>query len=117
MNDATLIARLNDVCPTFTQAQKTFDFLRRVRVEGLSLARASVSRAHWYKLRNWLNAAGVSDAQLQDGAPLVRVALDPVKIFDFRVNSERLRLIQQAHAASVDGDVARLHREVFRRSA
>ena len=117
MDDATLISRLREVCPTVGQAQKTLEFLRRVRTEGLSLARSSRSKSQWYNYRNWLNAAGVSDAQLQDGAPLVRVALDPVKIFDFRVESERLRLIQQAHAASVDGDVARLHREVFPRSA
>ena len=116
MDDATLISRLREVCPTVGQAEKTFDFLRRVRTEGLSLARSSRSKSQWYNYRNWLNAAGVSDAQLQDGAPLVRVALDPVKIFDFRVASERLRLIQQDHAASVDGDVARLHREVFPRS-
>lgn len=116
MDDATLISRLRDVCPTVGQAERTFDFLRRVRTEGLSLARSSRSKSQWYNYRNWLNAAGVSDAQLQDGAPLVRVALDPVKIFDFRVASERLRLIQQAHAASVDGDVARLHREVFPRT-
>ena len=117
MDDATLISRLREVCPTVGQAQKTLEFLRRVRTEGLSLARSSRSKSQWYNYRNWLNAAGVSDAQLQDGAPLVRVALDSVKIFDFRVESERLRLIQHAHAASVDGDVARLHREVFPRSA
>ena len=117
MDDATLISRLREVCPTVGQAQKTLEFLRRVRTEGLSLARSSRSKSQWYNYRRWLNAAGVSDAQLQDGAPLVRVALDPVKIFDFRVESERLRLIQQAHVASVDGDVARLHREVFSRSA
>jgi len=116
MDDATLISRLCDVCPSESQAGKAFDFLRRVRTDGLSMARLGYSRSHWYNFRRWLNAAGVSDAQLQDGAPLVRVALDPVRIFEFRVESERLRLIQQAHAASVDGDVARLHREVFPRT-
>ncbi|MCL5979511.1 MAG: phage/plasmid replication protein, II/X family [Gammaproteobacteria bacterium] len=114
MNDATLLAKLHDIAPTSGQARKAYGFMLDVRVHGLAIARQKVSLRTWYRYRTLLNAAGVSDAQLQDGAPLVRIALDPVKIREFRPDSARLRLVEQAHQVSMDRDIERLRSYVFR---
>ncbi len=116
MDDSTLITRLKLVCPTDAQACKAFAFLQSVRSLGLSLSRQTISKAQWYRYRAWFEAAGLSDAQLQDGAPLVRVALDPVRIYDFKVESERLKLIELSHSVTLDDEIARLHKEVFKRA-
>jgi len=64
-----------------------------------------------------LLAAGLSDAALQDGAPLVKASLDPVKIREFRPDPVVLRVIEDAHKAMLPGVLDRLRAEVFKIAA
>ncbi len=114
MNDATLMKKLFECAPTPGRAAKAYDFYLRVRGVGFTMARQTVGKSMYYNHRKLLNAVGVSDAMLQDGAPLVRHAVDPVKVRLWNPNSDRLRLVEEMHRLSLRGDVDRLHSEVFK---
>ncbi|MCE5359994.1 MAG: hypothetical protein JJ714_03190 [Acidithiobacillus sp.] len=113
MNDATLLHDLFDKAPTPGQAQAAYDFLCRIRSLGYRHARQSVTKSTFYRHRSLLNACGVSDAMMQDGAPLVRVAIDPVEVRAWRPERALLSVIEGAHPAHMRASVERLHTEVF----
>lgn len=112
MNDSTLLQKCIEVAPTPDRGRKAYQFLLTVRQVGLGHAREMVSQASWYRFRSILRAAGVSDVQMLDGAPLVRVSLDPVKVLEFRPNSQCLRDVETLHRAALVVDVLRLRREL-----
>jgi hypothetical protein len=76
-----------------------------------------VSKSAFYRHRRLLGLAGVSDAMLQDGAPLIRQAPSACNVREFKPSRERLDLVEQAHRAFLPANIDRLHAEVFRRSA
>lgn len=117
MNDDTLIKELLSIAPKPGQALAAFDFYARIRALGFSGARASVSKSAFYRYRRLLGSAGVSDAMLQDGAPLIRSAPSVVNVRAFTPRRERLDLVEQVHAHYLPANIDRLHAEVFRRSA
>lgn len=114
MSDDTLLNSLLVHSKTSLQAQRAFDFYCRIRAVGFVQAKDSVSKASFYRHRKLLNVAGVSDAMMQDGAALVRLPLDPVKVRLWNPHSDRLRLVEQMHRASQRVNIDRLHEEVFR---
>lgn len=114
MTDDTLLISLLRHSSKPVQAQRAFDFYNRIRSVGYVQAKQSVSKSSFYRHRRLLNAAGVSDAMMQDGTALVRVPLDPVKVRLWNPNSDRLRLVEATHAAMQGGNIARLHEEIFR---
>jgi len=113
MNDATLLRDLFDKAPSPGQAQSAYDFLSRVRQLGFAHARKTVSKSAFYRHRALLNSCGVSDAMLQDGAPLIRRSLDPVMVTSWRPAGDVLAVIERAHQAHLSASIERLHREVF----
>lgn len=117
MNDATLLRDLFDTAESPGKAQAAYDWLLRVRQLGFRHAKASVSNATFYRHRALLNSCGVSDAMLQDGAALVRVAIDPVKVREWRPDPALLQVIEATHVANLPFVVDRLHAEVFRAAA
>ena len=114
MTDDTLLTALIKHAPKPVQAQHAFDFYQRTRSLGFVQAKQSVSRATFYRHRRLLNAAGVSDAMMQDGTALIRVPVDPVKVRLWNPNSDRLRLVEATHTALQAGNIDRLHQEVFK---
>jgi len=117
MDDVNLIKALQDVAPSYKQAQAALSFLMLIRTQGLAYAKSTVSTATWYRYRKYFTAAGLSDAALQDGAPLVRVSLDPVKIREYRPDPALLQIIEDAHRRALPEVLHRLRREVFRVAA
>ncbi len=114
MSDDTLFTSLLSHASKPVQAQRAYDFYNRIRAMGFVQAKQSVSKSSFYRFRRLLNAAGVSDAMMQDGTALIRVPLDPVKVRLWNPNSDRLRLVEATHGAMQAGNIARLHEEVFR---
>jgi hypothetical protein len=114
MDDAALMKSLIREAKTPASAARAFDFYVRVRTAGLAMARQTVGKSQFYVHRRLLNAAGVSDAMLQDGAPLVRLPLEATRIRLWNPSSDRLRMVEDIHRAMLPGDVDRLHREVLK---
>jgi hypothetical protein len=117
MNDTNLIKELFNVAPSAKQAQAAFNYLMLIRAQGLAYAKSTVAQRTHYHYRKLLLAAGLSDAALQDGAPLVKASLDPVKIREFRPDPVVLRVIEDAHKAMLPGVLDRLRAEVFKIAA
>jgi hypothetical protein len=63
-----------------------------------------------------LGRAGVSDAMLQDGAPLVRQAPSACNVREFKPLRARLDIVEQAHGLALPFVIARLHEECFRQA-
>lgn len=114
MTDDTLFTALIQHSKTPLQAQRAFDFYCRIRAMGFAQAKHSTSKSAFYRYRKLLNAAGVSDAMMQDGAALIRLPLDPVKVRLWTPDSDRLRLVEKIHRASWQANIDRLHTEVFK---
>ena len=114
MTDDTLLSSLIQHAPNAARAQRAFDFYQRIRTLGFVQAKKMVSKSSFYNHRRLLNAAGVSDAMMQDGTALIRVPVDPIKVRLWNPNSDRLRLVEATHAAMQAGNIARLHAEVFK---
>lgn len=114
MTDDTLFSSLFLHAPTPAQAQRVFDFYQRIRAIGFVQARRTISQPTFSRYRRILNAAGVSDAMMQDGTALIRVPVDPVKVRLWNPNSDRLRLVEATHCAMQAGNIDRLHSEVFK---
>jgi hypothetical protein len=117
MSDDTLISELLSLAKSPGAARAAFQFYTSVRCSGFSSARRSVSKSAFYRHRRLLGLAGVSDAMLQDGAPLIRQAPSACNVREFKPSRERLDLVEQAHRAFLPANIDRLHAEVFRRSA
>ncbi len=114
MTDDTLLSSLIQHAPNAARAQRAFDFYQRIRTLGFVQAKKMVSKSSFYNHRRLLNAAGVSDAMMQDGTALIRVPVDPIKVRLWNPNSDRLRLVEATHAAMQAGNISRLHAEVFK---
>ncbi len=117
MNDDSLIKELFSIAPKPGQARAAFEFYAMVRVLGFSAARSAISQRTFYRHRRLLGSAGVSDAMLQDGAPLIRSAPSSFHVRAFTPRRERLDLVEQVLSHFLPGIIDRLHAEVFRRSA
>ncbi len=120
MDDAKLFRVIFDIAPSPKQAQAALNFLMLIRTQGFAYARSTVSKSAYYRHRSLLLAAGLSDAVLQDGAPLVRVPIDPVVVRDFRASrtfARSLGFIEQAHKASLPLVLERLRSEFFKVAA
>ena len=116
MADDTLLDELLSIAKTPGAARRAADFYRSVRDYGFSAARRSVGKTQFYAHRRLLNLAGVSDAMLQDGAPLIRQAPSACNVREFKPPRERLDLVERAHTLSLPHVIERLHQEVFCRA-
>jgi hypothetical protein len=117
MADDTLILELLKLAKTPGAAHRAMDFYCSVRSLGFSAARRRVGKSQFYVHRRLLGLAGVSDAMLHDGAPLVRSAPSACNVVEFRPSPDRLRYVESAHARALPAVIARLHAEVFRRAS
>ena len=117
MSDDTLLRELLSVAKTPGAARRAFAFYGSIRAYGFSAARQSVGKTQFYAHRRLLGLAGVSDAMLQDGAPLIRQAPSACNVRDFKPSRERLDLLERAHTLSLPHVIDRLHSEVFCRVA
>ena len=117
MSDDTLLKELLSLAKTPGAARAAFAFYGSIRAYGFAAARQSVGKTQFYAHRRLLGLAGVSDAMLQDGAPLVRQAPSACNVREFRPSRERLDLVERAHTLSLPHVIARLHEEVFCRVA
>jgi hypothetical protein len=117
MADDTLLVELLSVAKTPGAARRAFEFYGSVRAFGFAAARQSVGKTQFYAHRRLLGLAGVSDAMLQDGAPLIRQAPSACNVRQFTPPRDRLDLVERAHTLSLPHVIERLHREVFCRVA
>ncbi|MDD5576910.1 MAG: phage/plasmid replication protein, partial [Acidithiobacillus sp.] len=117
MADDTLLVELLSVAKTPGAARRAFEFYGSVRAFGFAAARQSVGKTQFYAHRRLLGLAGVSDAMLQDGAPLIRQAPSACNVRQFTPPRDRLALVERAHTLSLPHVIERLHREVFCRVA
>lgn len=117
MSDDTLLKELLSLAKTPGAARAAFAFYGSIRAYGFAAARQSIGKTQFYAHRRLLGLAGVSDAMLQDGAPLIRQAPSACNVREFRPSRERLDLVERAHTLSLPHVVERLHREVFCRVA
>ena len=113
MCDDTLIDELLSIAKTPGAARRAFQFYESVRASGFSAARQRVGKSQFYVHRRLLGLAGVSDAMLQDGAPLVRQAPSACNVVEFRPARERLDMVERVHTLALPSVIDRLHREVF----
>lgn len=117
MSDDSLLRELLTLAKTPGAARRAFAFYGSVRAYGFAAARNSVGKTQFYAHRRLLGLAGVSDAMLQDGAPLIRHAPSACNVRAFTPSRERLDLVERAHSLSLPSVIARLHNEVFSRVA
>ncbi len=117
MSDDSLLKELLTLAKTPGAARAAFAFYGSIRAYGFAAARQSVGKTQFYAHRRLLGLAGVSDAMLQDGAPLVRQAPSACNVREFRPSRERLDLVERAHTLSLPHVIARLHEEFFCRVA
>ncbi|MBE7567483.1 phage/plasmid replication protein [Acidithiobacillus sp. HP-11] len=117
MSDDSLLRELLSLAKTPGAASRAFAFYGSVRAYGFAAARKSVGKTQFYAHRRLLGLAGVSDAMLQDGAPLIRHAPSACNVRAFTPSRERLDLVERAHSLSLPSVIARLHNEVFSRVA
>ena len=116
MNDDTLLKELLTLAKTPGAARRAFAFYGSIRAYGFAAARQSVGKTQFYAHRRLLGRAGVSDAMLQDGAPLVRQAPSACNVREFKPLRARLDIVEQSHGLALPFVIARLHEECFRQA-
>ena len=116
MADDTLLDELLSIAKTPGAARRAFAFYGSIRAYGFAAARRGVGKTQFYAHRRLLGLAGVSDAMLQDGAPLIRQAPSACNVREFRPPRERLDLVERVHTLSLPHVIERLHQEVFCRA-